>query len=1419
MSIIQHPAPGASDVFYCGDCVTFTLTVPSHLIGHAWLRTNLNNAAVYRREIIEHTEKNAPVLSRDWHDLPMTRMGNGVFRIRLPLAEVGIFEAKCFFFSEKDQVRLWPEGGNTLIKVEPVDSYCDNTMYTAFVRQFGVNKAPRHDSEEVLRYEKELDKRGYTVIPPSGKFRDLIKELDFIVDELGCHIVQLLPIHPTPTAYARMGRYGSPFAAIDFFDVDPSYAEFDTHATPLEQFIELVHAVHARRAKIYIDIPVNHTGWASKEQALHPGHFVRENGEFISPGAWGIVWADLCKLDYNNPEVHHLMAEVFLFWCRHGVDGFRCDAGYMLPLHAWRYITARVREEFPDTIFMLEGLGGPIDVMERLLLEGNLNWAYSELFQNYTRGELEYYLPVSAYTSNIKGTLIHFAETHDNSRLAARSHQWAKLRTALCALSSHAGAFGFANGVEWLAEDKIDVHEGRNLNWGAQENLTDWLRRLQMILKLHPTFLPGADLQLVHLPESSGNVIALKRSLNGKSLLILCGLDEKAFGRIYWHKSVFFAEKNIVFDMLTGREHFLNEDGDRHWVEINGCNVLCLTNYLGDIADLNSALAGRNEHVYLAKETQEIRSLLWQVWTTYNAYGDVADMSIDEYISQFRSEPEEVIHYLAGKHAKPIMHWNFGEDETREVMVPCGCLLLVRHHLPFTFSVYKEDGSVLESRHAIRLDENVYVTCLFLKEEGRESNVSYRCCGMVYEGGKAIEHHGRLMALADVKAVNQVRIKLSATADEVKRKSLYAIFSNSLSGMTQVRGAWGEVYSKYDALLSANVNREVPVDHHVMFSLCKIWCLYHGYSQEVNIDCLTSFTVHPDNQAMWHFEVPCGQGKCIALDLILTLERDNDHVQIMLQRRSVEEGNEAYVDNNEPVQLVLRPFIEDRVCHSVTHAYLGPERDFGKAVTICHNGFDFNPSGERKLKVFCDAGSFYHSMEWNYMVYYKEDHERGLEYNGDIFSPGYFSIEMFCNKPCCLHAAVNLEEKQIHYLSKDILTDELPLETCLKEGLKRFMVKRDQAKTIIAGYPWFLDWGRDSLICLRGYLAAGYLEEVKEALITFASAELEGTLPNMIRGNDYSNRDTTDAPLWLAVVLDDYAEKVGNDDIFQVECAPGRTIFDVLSSIVEHYRAGTYNGIFMDQESGLIHSPSHFTWMDTNYPAATPRKGYPIEIQALWWRTLSVLARVTKDKSIKRLAEKVHDSFLKYYVVEGQDFLVDCLHAAHGESAERAIADDACRCNQLMAITLGMVKEPDVCKRVLAATERLLIPGSIRSLAKLPVCYGIPVQRDGQMLNDPYFPYWGQYIGDEDTRRKPAYHNGTGWGWVFPHYAEALWMTNPTCKDVAISLLASTKVLLEQYCLGQLPENSDGDFPHTPRGCGAQAWSMTEAYRVLCKLR
>jgi predicted glycogen debranching enzyme len=282
----------------------------------------------------------------------------------------------------------------------------------------------------------------------------------------------------------------------------------------------------------------------------------------------------------------------------------------------------------------------------------------------------------------------------------------------------------------------------------------------------------------------------------------------------------------------------------------------------------------------------------------------------------------------------------------------------------------------------------------------------------------------------------------------------------------------------------------------------------------------------------------------------------------------------------------------------------------------------------------------------------------------------------------------------------------------------------------------------------------------------------------------------------------------------------GRTLRDVLRSIATNYMKGTPNGIRMDADSALIWSPGHFTWMDTNHPAGTPREGYPIEIQVLWIRLLRQLEKISEreeQKKWRELAGHAMASFEKLFWLEDKGWLADVLLAKPGVAAREATTDDALRSNGLFAVSLGLITGDRAKRCVEAAQKYLVVPGALRSLAPLPVSVPLPIYRDGQLLNNPVEPYWPRYEGDEDTRRKPAYHNGTAWTWTFPTFCEALaraWDFSPEAVAVAKAYLGSMDQLMNAGCLGQIPEILDGDAPHAQRGCDAQAWGVTEALRV-----
>jgi glycogen debranching enzyme len=359
------------------------------------------------------------------------------------------------------------------------------------------------------------------------------------------------------------------------------------------------------------------------------------------------------------------------------------------------------------------------------------------------------------------------------------------------------------------------------------------------------------------------------------------------------------------------------------------------------------------------------------------------------------------------------------------------------------------------------------------------------------------------------------------------------------------------------------------------------------------------------------------------------------------------------------------------------------------------------------------------------------------------------------------------------------------------------------------------------LICARGLLSAGFIAEVTGLLRTFGRFADRGTMPNTIHGDDATNRDTSDAPLWFGVVCAEAAPLLKEDLYALTVDSKGRTLAEVLRETAIGYYSGTANGIRMDPESALIWSPAHFTWMDTNHPAGTPREGYPVEIQVLWIELLGQMTRLGLPPGAEPwapLLQRAVESFLKLFWLEEAGYPADCLLAGAGQPAVSAAPDNALRGNYLHAINFGLLSGEKAVRAVDAALRHLVVPGALRSLAPLPVRPPLPIYgNDGRLINDPTEPYWGRYAGDEDTRRKPAYHNGTAWTWTFPGFCEALaraWDFDPVAVRAARAYLGSSARLLSTGCLGQLPEILDGDAPHQPRGCDAQAWGVTEALRV-----
>ncbi|MFZ1376698.1 MAG: amylo-alpha-1,6-glucosidase, partial [Geothrix sp.] len=642
-----------------------------------------------------------------------------------------------------------------------------------------------------------------------------------------------------------------------------------------------------------------------------------------------------------------------------------------------------------------------------------------------------------------------------------------------------------------------------------------------------------------------------------------------------------------------------------------------------------------------------------------------------------------------------------------------------------------------------------------------------------------------------------------------------ALLTNGRGGMARLHADLGAIASKYDCLLGANLHPSAPSERHVLAKRLRAWVNADGFITPLDGHNLVSFEAGAS--ARWLFRASAGDGRRV--ELCLEAEMPLDHNAVVLRwSRPANAGVDTDLPLGHSVRVTLRLDLEDRSFHGETRLDAAAENHFLTHTKALPDrvGFRFEPAPDRHLEAWVDTGIYHPQPEACRGIPHPVEGSRGLTDSGDAWSPGWFDLTLPPGSAVrmVVHADATAPPPSAHEARPKLL--DVPGR--LRQALQTFVARRASGLTVIAGYPWFLDWGRDTLIACRGLLAAGQAEDTALILRTFAALEDGGTLPNMLGADHTADRDTSDAPLWLAVACEEAAERLG-PAFFQAE-AGGRTILEVLTSLGEHMRVRARNGVRMDPASGLLWSPAHYTWMDTRYPMGSPREGYPVEIQALWIRLLRLLDRLCapSDGEPWSVTLARAEGSLGAFWLEDRGWFADVLLAAEGVPALAALPADHLRPNQLLLVSLRLV-EGDRARRCVAACARhLLVPGGLRSLAPLPVSVPLPIPAPwGGTLNDPSQPYQGRYEGDEDTRRKPAYHNGTAWAWQLPMLCEALdlaWDGDPAARATALAWLGSIAPLLDTGCLGQLPEILDGDAPHTPRGCDAQAWSVSEALRV-----
>lgn len=416
---------------------------------------------------------------------------------------------------------------------------------------------------------------------------------------------------------------------------------------------------------------------------------------------------------------------------------------------------------------------------------------------------------------------------------------------------------------------------------------------------------------------------------------------------------------------------------------------------------------------------------------------------------------------------------------------------------------------------------------------------------------------------------------------------------------------------------------------------------------------------------------------------------------------------------------------------------------------------------------------------------------------------------VFITADAALTICQNTQQYYVNLIKKAGYEDDLANKLVL--AADHFLAYRQSTgyMTILAGLPWFTDWGRDTMIAYTGLaLCTKRYEEAKEILLTFAQYVKNGLVPNMFPDDNAAPLyNTVDASLWYFYAVEQYLHYVDTDE---ARAFVKEEIYPSLKEIIEAYKNGTDFNIYMDTD-GLIHAGSdrdQITWMDVRVGdwVPTPRHGKPVEINALWYNALMVMSELAfifkEDPTPYRsLAMQVSDSFVEKFWNEEKLCLYDVVDVKDDRSEPNGVNNDQIRPNQIFAVSLThRVLAEDMADAVVQTVHDLLyVDCGLRSLS----------------ADDE--EYHGIYCGALE-KRDPAYHQGTAWGFLLGPFLSAYCRTRDNSRISAQRarrwMEASVHHMHHTGCIGSISEIFDGDAPHNPRGCYAQAWSVGELLRA-----
>ena len=603
---------------------------------------------------------------------------------------------------------------------------------------------------------------------------------------------------------------------------------------------------------------------------------------------------------------------------------------------------------------------------------------------------------------------------------------------------------------------------------------------------------------------------------------------------------------------------------------------------------------------------------------------------------------------------------------------------------------------------------------------------------------------------------------------------------------------------RYHALLLAATTP--PTGRFVLVNGFEAWVDTAAGSFALSTQCYAPNVLSPDGERhledfsaspwpRWSYRLP--EGTRIEQELFVP----HGFPAVALRWRLLNPGRQA--------TLRVRPFLAGRDYHALHHE--NPAFQFSAEVT--GERIVWRPYAEVPGTVALFNGVYEHEPVWYRNFLYEEERARGLDDTEDLASPGVLRWNLAQGEAIfLLHADPAPEAwtsvELYPVLRKAEQERRLQFPSRLHRSADAYLVRRGRGKTILAGYPWFTDWGRDTFIALRGLcLATGRLDDARDILLDWAGTVSEGMLPNRFpdRG-EVPEYNSVDAALWFVVAVHDYL-RASAADPQEPSRGTRETLGRAIEAIVEGYARGTRHGIRLDTD-GLLAAGEpgvQLTWMDAKVDdwVVTPRIGKPVEVQALWLNALWVASHFSRRWGA--VVEHGRQSFQDRFWNPTAGYLHDVVDCDHRPGT----ADATLRPNQILAVgglPLTLLK-PEQARLVVDAMEScLLTPLGLRTLA-------------------PAVPGYAAYYRGGVRERDGTYHQGTVWPWLLGPFVEAwIRVRNSTAqakREARLRFLDPLLQHLDEAGLGHVSEIADGDPPHTPRGCPFQAWSLGEVLRLL----